>query len=732
MRSSLTTVALLATIHLLLPAGARAVDAVSPPPIEPFRYVAIADPHFFNRDRNPYFLDRFRVMLEKSISLGADFVVILGDIVGVEPPEQVFPEVKAIIDASEIPVHLVRGNHEYPDLYRAAFGSSDYSFDHKGWRFVAMDESYHLKIHPIPAAITDAPKGMPIAIWRHYTGYYEELDKLLDSDVKLWMGGHIHSYSNILYKDKIRRMVLDDFHGTQFYTIVDVAADGTFRTSNANLLPLVRVWASDATATESAGNTGTFTISRTGGLDEPLIVNTRMGGTATPGTDYARLSTSAITIPSGAGSVNVTIAPVDDASAEGTETAVMSLSSSPSTYLMLNASATIAIFDDEPVPVVGLAVTPATGMSSSGVVGGPFAASSQNFILTNTSATVLNWTVRKAASAYWLTLSSLGGSLAAGSSVTVTASLNTAADGLAAGSYSETLTFTNATTNAGTTARLISLTVSPRPTATADTTPPAGIADLAPRNLSQTSVELAWTAPGDDGDAGAASAYDLRSGTSAIMASTFASATPAAGLPAPALAGTKQSATLAGLAPGTTYTAAIKARDEVSNWSGISNIVTFRTLDAVSGDTTAPVISALGGSGSTATGITLSWSTSELADGRVDYGTSSAYGLSSALVDAAPNLTKTHRVTLMGLAPRTVYHFRITSRDAAGNAAASNDHVFSTPASSETSVLSIRISEAESTTAAGADSDGPRGGCGIGSGLGLAALGLLARRLLRR
>jgi hypothetical protein len=137
----------------------RTLTSAAAPAIQPFRFIAVADPHFFNRDRNPYFLDRFEDMLHKAIALNADFVIILGDIVGVQPPEQVFPDLKEIIDRVNIPVYLVRGNHDYPSLYNATFGSSNYFFDHKGWRFVGMDESLDFRIHPVPAAITDAPAG---------------------------------------------------------------------------------------------------------------------------------------------------------------------------------------------------------------------------------------------------------------------------------------------------------------------------------------------------------------------------------------------------------------------------------------------------------------------------------------------------------------------------------------------------------------------------------------------
>jgi len=52
-----------------------------------------------------------------------------------------------------------------------------------------------------------------------------------------------------------------------------------------------------------------------------------------------------------------------------------------------------------------------------------------------------------------VTLSAAAGTLASGATTTVTASINSGANSLAAGSYSDNVTFTNTTNNTGNTTR---------------------------------------------------------------------------------------------------------------------------------------------------------------------------------------------------------------------------------------------------------------------------------------
>ncbi|MFC2161239.1 hypothetical protein ACFLRX_06255 [Acidobacteriota bacterium] len=104
-----------------------------------------------------------------------------------------------------------------------------------------------------------------------------------------------------------------------------------------------------------------------------------------------------------------------------------------------------------------LSIAPGNGMSSAGLVGGPFSPSSLQYTLENTSDVPLGWTASKIET--WVDLSETVGTLDPGLTTTVTVSINATANGLVAGSYADTVTFTNTTNGAGNTTRAISLIV---------------------------------------------------------------------------------------------------------------------------------------------------------------------------------------------------------------------------------------------------------------------------------
>ena len=103
-------------------------------------------------------------------------------------------------------------------------------------------------------------------------------------------------------------------------------------------------------------------------------------------------------------------------------------------------------------------------------------------------------------------------------------------------------------------------------------------------------VTLTWTAPGDDGNVGRASQYDIRYATSNISGTDtttwWSQAMQCTGEPVPQTTGATETFTVTGLQSSKTYYFMIRTADEVPNWSGYSNVAVRTT--AASPDTIPP------------------------------------------------------------------------------------------------------------------------------------------------
>ena len=89
----------------------------------------------------------------------------------------------------------------------------------------------------------------------------------------------------------------------------------------------------------------------------------------------------------------------------------------------------------------------------------------------------------------------------------------------------------------------------------------------------------------------------------------------------------------------------------------------------------APSIGSVQAGAVTTTSATITWNTDQASDSQVEYGTTSSYG-SATLLDSAQ--VTSHSQNLAGLRPNTVYHYRVLSRNASGQLAASPDYTFQT------------------------------------------------------
>ena len=101
-------------------------------------------------------------------------------------------------------------------------------------------------------------------------------------------------------------------------------------------------------------------------------------------------------------------------------------------------------------------------------------------------------------------------------------------------------------------------------------------------------------------------------------------------------------------------------------------------------DTRPPLISYVAASFESDTEVVITWTTSEPSTGQVDFGESTDYG---SVVASDSEFGTVHHVTLSGLEPNTVYHYRVKAKDKAGNEATSADYALITPAPKSPYVL---------------------------------------------
>lgn len=110
-----------------------------------------------------------------------------------------------------------------------------------------------------------------------------------------------------------------------------------------------------------------------------------------------------------------------------------------------------------------------------------------------------------------------------------------------------------------------------------DFQPPDAIDDLQAQAVDTGAATLVFTAPGDDGTAGGAAAYDIRYSLMPIDAAGWAGAIPYTPPTTPAPAGSAETVTIDGLMAGTTYYFAVRAIDDSARYGPLSNLAVTTT-----------------------------------------------------------------------------------------------------------------------------------------------------------
>lgn len=119
--------------------------------------------------------------------------------------------------------------------------------------------------------------------------------------------------------------------------------------------------------------------------------------------------------------------------------------------------------------------------------------------------------------------------------------------------------------------------------------------------------------------------------------------------------------------------------DEVRIYSRALSASEVQALYYAGADISPPVISAVSASSITASNATITWNTNEPSDSRTEYGPTTSYGNTTTL---DPTLVTSHSQAISGLSANATYHYRVNSKDPAGNAAISSDFTFTAPSAS--------------------------------------------------
>src|SRR3989441_1262254 len=143
------------------------------------------------------------------------------------------------------------------------------------------------------------------------------------------------------------------------------------------------------------------------------------------------------------------------------------------------------------------------------------------------------------------------------------------------------------------------------------------------------------------------------------------------------------------LATSGTHSLTAVARDAAGNTATAVGVSV-----TVANDTTPPVISSVSAFNISSAAATITWATNEAGDSQVDYGLTTAYGSSTPL---NLSLLTAHAMTLTGLLATTTYHYRVKSRDAAGNLATSADFTLTTLIDTTPPTVSVTVPAAGAT-----------------------------------
>lgn len=232
-----------------------------------------------------------------------------------------------------------------------ALGSSEQMLPFFFVDFAAGDASTNLSIAPADSATTNETRSVTLTLV-----YPVQLFRLFVTNT---------NYVDLPGWEPLTVNGQDTWHQTRpDYHVVPAGTAELHLQNPPPRLPTVSVIAHDDTAVEISTDTLLFAVTRSGALDQPLVVNLQWGGTATPGSDYEQPPTT-VTIPAGQSHVDVRIIIRPDSYLEPDETIELSIGQSTA-YNAVPGSATATIVDND-MPLVTIRPLDAVAYESDGI-----------------------------------------------------------------------------------------------------------------------------------------------------------------------------------------------------------------------------------------------------------------------------------------------------------------------------------------------------------------------------
>jgi 2',3'-cyclic-nucleotide 2'-phosphodiesterase (5'-nucleotidase family) len=183
-----------------------------------FHFVVANDLHYFDQDCAPFFHRVVDKIKQQHQELGIDLVLLAGDVSDWGQDFQ-FAAIRDIFKTTGIDTHVVCGNHDWADWddrknYLDIYPKSlNYTFEHKGWQFVALDSTNHnLKgrvkvtdetLHWLDENVPKIDSRRPVITFTHFPMHpqlqwpamnaADVLASFKDHNLTAVFGGHCHA-----------------------------------------------------------------------------------------------------------------------------------------------------------------------------------------------------------------------------------------------------------------------------------------------------------------------------------------------------------------------------------------------------------------------------------------------------------------------------------------------------------------------------------------------------------